>query len=232
MRGGQSAGRDGDLRFRLTVKRFYDEPEGESLELMSLIARSELDDWNPYQTKIYAAAAVLFFVLAMICIHFRIGIGFEGKNASYHQELIPSRALCYIDGGRLIELPDGNYPVAMPSGAEALTIDGQKKFPLLMVMVPTADGLKLYPLNVADDSFLPRQGRMLALNILMGFTSAHAENRLQYGEKLGNVEDYKRKAYYYIEVRRGVGRMRRGYKTARDLDPIRELSTIYNLIKS
>lgn len=211
----------------MTVKRFYDEPEGESLELMNLIARSELDDWNPYQPKIYAAAVVLFFVLSMVCICFKIGIGFEGKNASYHQELLPSRAICYIDGGRALELPDGNYPVAMPSGDETLMLYGQKKFPLLMVMVPTADGLKLYPLNVADDSILPRQGRTLALNILIGFTSAHAENRLQYGEKLGNVEDYKRKAYYYLEVRSGVGRMRRGYKTSRALDPLVELETIY-----
>lgn len=148
---------------------------------------------------------------------------------SYHAEIIPSRALSYIDGGRLVELPDGNYPVAMPAGDAALVIDGEKKFPLLMVMVPLDGGLKLYPLNVADDSFLPRQGRTLALNILMGFTSAHAENRLQYGEKLGSVEDYKRKAYYYLEVRSGAGRMRRGYKTSRAPDPLVELETIYRL---
>ena len=217
------------------MKKFDDDEllkaNSESVELMKLLMRSELDEINPYQTEIYAATAALFLLLSMVCLYFGLGIGFEGKNISYHAELMPSRALSYIDGGRLIELPDGNYPVAMPSGDESLMIDGQKKFPLLMVAVPTAAGLRLYPLNVADDSFLPRQGRLLALNILMGFTSAHAENRLEYDEKHGNVEDYKRKAYYYIEVRSGVGRMRRGYKFSRDLDPNVELSTVYDLIK-
>lgn len=204
----------------------------ESLKLMKLIERSELEDLNPYQTKIYAAVAVLFFLLAMFCVHFEIGIGFDGRENAYHKEIIPSLKLSYIDGGQLIELADGNYPVAMPSSDNTLTIGGKKKFPLLMVMVPTAEGLKLYPLNVADDSFLPRQGGTLALNILIGFTSAHAENRLQYDEKHGDVSDYKRKAYYYLEVKSGVGRMRRGYKFSRDPDPFVELQTIYHLIKS
>ena len=109
-------------------------------------------------------------------------------------------------------------------------INGERKFPLLMVMVPTERGLRLYPLNIADDSFLPRQGRTLALNILIGFTSAHAENRLQYDEKHGDVEDYKRKAYYYMEVKNGAGRMKRGYKSSRSTEPIEELETIYRLL--
>ena len=202
----------------------------ESIKLMKLIERSEIDDWNPYQTKIYAAIAVLFFVLSMVCVIFGIGIGFNGLENAYHKEIIPSLKLSYIDGGQLIELANGNYPVAMPSDDETLMIGGQKKFPLLMVMVPTEGGLKLYPLNVADDSFLPRQGRTLALNILIGFTSAHAENRLQYDEKHGDVADYKRKAYYYLEVRNGAGRMKRGYKKSRSLDPIEELQTIYHIV--
>ena len=200
----------------------------DSMRLMKLIARSEVDSLNPYQTEIYAATAVLFFVLSIICIVFGIGIGFNGRDNAYHKELIPSRALSYIDDGRLVELPDGNYPV--PSDDKSLMIDGKKKFPLLMVMVPTERGLRLYPLNVEDDSFLPRQGRTLALNILIGFTSAHAENRLQYDEKHGNVEDYKRKAYYYLEVKSGVGRMKRGYKFSRSTDPIEEMQTVYKLI--
>ena len=202
----------------------------ESLRLMNLIARSEIEDWNPYQTKVYAAVAALFFILSIICASIGLGIGFEGRENAYHKEIIPSRALSYIDDGKLIELADGNYPVAMPPGDATLMIDGRKKFPLLLVMLPTAEGLKLYPLNIADDSFLPRQGRTLALNILIGFTSAHAENRLQYDEKHGNVEDYKRKAYYYMEVRGGVGRMRRGYKKTRSTDPIEEMQTVYKLI--
>lgn len=202
----------------------------DALKLMKLIERSELDDWNPYQTKIYAAVAVLFFMLSMVCVALGIGIGFDGRENAYHKEIMPSKALSYIDDGKLIELKDGNYPVAMPSSDETLMIDGEKKFPLLMVMVPTEGGLKLYPLNVADDSFLPRQGRTLALNILIGFTSAHAENRLQYDEKHGDVSDYKRKAYYYLEVRGGAGRMKRGYKQSRDPDPLVELQTIYHLI--
>ena len=203
----------------------------ESLRLMKMLARSENEELNPYQTKIYAAIAVLFFMLSIVCVECGLGIGFEGRENAYHKELMPSKALSYIDDGRLVELPDGKYPVAMPSGDEWLMIDGVRKFPLLMVMVPTADGqLKLYPLNIEDDSFLPRAGRMLALNILIGFTSAHAENRLQYDEKHGNVEDYKRKGYYYLEVKSGVGRMRRGYKQSRSTDPLEELQNIYVLL--
>ncbi len=216
------------------MKKFDDDEllksTSESVELMKLLMRSELDELNPYQTEIYAATAAGFLLLAMICMYFGLGIGFEGKNMSYHAEILPSRAIGYIDDGRVIELPDGNYPVAMPSGDDWITIEGAKKMPLLLIAVPTGDGLKLYPLNVEDDSFLPRQGRTLALNILMGFTSAHAENRLEYDEKHGNVEDYKRKAYYYMEVRHGVGRMKRGYKFSRALDPTVELKTVYDLI--
>ena len=202
----------------------------ESVKLMKLIANSEIEDWNPYQTEVYAAIAVLFFMMSIACVVLGYGIGFEGRENAYHKEIIPSKALSYIDDGQLIALPNGNYPVAMPSGDEWLTINGARKFPLLMVMVPTADGqLKLYPLNIEDDSFLPRQGRTLALNILIGFTSAHAENRLQYDEKHGNVEDYKRKAYYYLEVRSGAGRMKRGYKQSRSTDPIKEMQTVYKL---
>ena len=185
-----------------------------------------MKDWQ----KNYAAAAALFLMLSMVMLYFNVGIGYVGKNMSYHQEIIPSRVLSYIDDGRLIELPDGNYPVAMPNGGEAIWIDGRRHFPMLMVFIPIADRFELRPLNIADDSFLPRKGRTLALNILMGFTSAHAECTLQYDEKHGNVEDYKRKAYYYLEVKHGVGRMKRGYKKTRELNPISELRTIYHLI--
>ena len=221
-------------RQTIKIKRFDDEEllkvHTESVELMRMLARSQLDEWNPYQIHNYAKAAAVFLILSLLCLHFDIGIGFVGKNMAYHREIIPSRALSYIDdGGQLIELPDGNYPVAMPSGGEAIMINGVRKFPLLMVFVPIADHFELRPLNIEDDSFLPRQGRTLALNILMGFTSAHAENTLQYDEKHGNVEDYKRKAYYYLEVKHGAGRMKRGYKKTRELNPISEMRTICEL---
>ena len=70
-----------------------------------------------------------------------------------------------------------------------------------------------YPLNIADDSVIPRQGKLLPLKILFGFTSPHAENKLTYKEKTGNdpVADYRKKAFYYLRVENGFGRVQRDF---------------------
>ena len=69
------------------------------------------------------------------------------------------------------------------------------------------------PLNIADDSILPRQGKMLPLRILFGFTSPHASNTLKYAEKIGGdpVESYRRKARYYLHVKNGYGEVKRAF---------------------
>ena len=131
----------------------------------------------------------------------------------------------------------------MPSQDSTLEIDGEEFFPLLLVLVPVDDHFELYPINIADDSLLPRRGKTIALHILFGFTSDHAENKLVYAEK-GNdtaAEDYKRKAFYYLVVKNGYGEMQRDYMTAenagenfhyyRNVDHVmEELITIYKIV--
>ena len=81
---------------------------------------------------------------------------------------------------------------------------------MLMVKV----GEEYFPLNIADDSILPRQGKLLPLRILFGFTSPHASNTLTYAEKKGGdpAESYRKKAYYYLHVSDGYGHVRRFYR--------------------
>ena len=124
---------------------------------------------------------------------------------SWHEEIFPSDALSYIKNGELVALPDGDYPLAMPPEG---TFVG-KVAPMLFVQV----GGVYYPLNIADDSIIPRHGKTLPLKILFGFKSAHAENTLRYKEKTGNdpVTDYRKKAFYYLRVENGFGRVQRGY---------------------
>ena len=83
------------------------------------------------------------------------------------------------------------------------------KAPMLLVRV----GRDYYPLNIEDDSILPRQGRMLPLKILFGFTSPHASNTLKYEEKTGAnpKESYHKKARYYLQVKDGFGSVQRYY---------------------
>lgn len=149
----------------------------------------------------YTAVAVIFFVLAAMAVKF-----FQTEEvASWHEEIIPSAAISYIEDGNLIALADGDYNLAMPAGGTF--VNGIA--PMLMVEV----GEKYYPLNIADDSVLPRQGRQLPLKILFGFTSKHASNTLKYAEKEGGdpVESYKRKASYYLHVEQGFGSVQRRY---------------------
>ena len=128
------------------------------------------------------------------------------KVASFHEEIFPSNAIGYIKDNELVELSDGDYMLAMPAGGTF--VNGVA--PMLLVEV---EG-KYFPLNIADDSILPRQGRQLPLRILFGFTSPHASNTLHYEEKVGGdaEESYSKKAYYYLHVENGFGRVERFYK--------------------
>ena len=157
---------------------------------------------QPFKVEAYTAVAVIFFFLAAISVKF-----FQSdKVASFHEEIFPSQAISYIDGENLVELADGDYMLAMPAGGTF--VNGVA--PMLLVEV---EG-KFFPLNIADDSILPRQGRQLPLRILFGFTSPHAENILKYEEKRGGdpVESYRKKAYYYLHVENGFGHVERFYK--------------------
>lgn len=147
----------------------------------------------------YLAAAAFFFVLA-ICV-----VIFQDKNsaASFHKEIIPSNSISYIKDGKLIALADGKYLLAMPAGGTFV----KGKAPMLLVKV----GRDYFPLNIADDSILPRQGKQLPLKILFGFTSPHASNTLKYAEKNGGdpYDSYHRKARYYLQVENGFGTVQR-----------------------
>jgi hypothetical protein len=149
----------------------------------------------------YLAAATFFFILA-IC-----AVVFPDKNSdpSFHKEIIPSNAIGYIKDDKLIELKNGKYLLAMPEGGTFV----KGVAPMLLVKV----GKDYYPLNIADDSILPRQGKMLPLKILFGFTSPHASNTLKYEEKTGEDPrmSYLRKARYYLHVENGYGTVKRSY---------------------
>ena len=160
----------------------------------------ERANFQPYQTRFYVAAAAIFFILAVAVVLFQ-----SKEDPSFHREIIPSKELCYIKDGKLIALPKGNYSLAMPAGDTS--INGVT--PLLMVKV----GREYYPLNIADDSLLPRHGKLLPLKILFGFNSPHASNKLKYHEKYsGNpVHDYHFKSQYFLQVENGYGKVNRFY---------------------
>lgn len=149
----------------------------------------------------YLAAAGFFFALA-ICT-----VIFSNKNVepSFHKEIVPSNSISYFKDEKLIALADGNYLLAMPAGGTFV----KGKPPMLLVKV----GREYYPLNIEDDSILPRQGKMLPLKILFGFTSPHASNTLKYAEKINDnpVEDYRKKSRYYLHVEKGLGSVQRMY---------------------
>ena len=158
---------------------------------------------QPFKVELYTAVAVIFFIAAAVSVKF-----FQSDvEPSFHEEIFPSQAISYIKDNELVKLSDGDYMLAMPAGGTF--VNGVA--PMLLVEV---DG-NFYPLNIADDSILPRQGKQLPLKILFGFTSPHAENKLQYQEKVGGdpVESYKKKAYYFLRVKDGFGRVERFYKT-------------------
>ena len=169
-------------------------------ELQKLLYE-ETAEFRKFSRKFYFIIAAVFVTLAFAVVLYPK----SNTPPSWHEEIFPSNALSYIKDRKLFELPDGDYPLAMPPAG---TFVG-KVAPMLMIQV---NG-KYYPLNIADDSIIPRSGNLLPLKILFGFTSAHAENTLDYKEKTGNdpVADYRKKAFYYMRVKDGFGRVQRGF---------------------
>ena len=170
-------------------------------ELQKLIDE-ETGEFRKFSRKFYFIAVAVFMSLAFAIVLYPK----SGTPPSWHEEIFPSNALSYIKGNELVALPDGDYPLAMPPEG---TFVG-KIAPLLLVQVRGV----YYPLNIADDSIIPRHGKTLPLKILFGFTSAHAENTLKYAEKNGNdpVAAYRRKAIYYLRVEKGFGRVQRKFE--------------------
>ena len=170
-------------------------------ELQKLIDE-ETGEFRKFSRKFYFIAVAVFMSLAFALVLYPK----SGTPPSWHEEILPSNALSYIVNGKLVALHDGDYPLAMPPEG---TFVG-KVAPLLLVQVRGV----YYPLNIADDSIIPRHGKTLPLKILFGFTSAHAENTLKYAEKTGNDAraDYRKKASYYLQVKDGYGHVQRKFE--------------------
>ena len=171
------------------------------LRELQRIIDEEKRAFRKFSRKFYFVAVTFFLTLSFAVVLYPK----SDTPPSWHEEIFPSNTLSYIKDGELVALSDGNYPLAMPPEG---TFIGEIA-PLLLVEV---DGT-YYPLNIADDSIIPRHGKILPLKILFGFTSAHAENTLHYKEKTGNdpVADYRKKAFYYLRVEGGFGRVQRGF---------------------
>ena len=157
---------------------------------------------QPFKWKRYTLVAVIFILIAVAVVVFDE----DKKDPSFHNEIFPSHAISYIKDGKTVPLANGDYSLAMPEGG--VFVNGIA--PLLLVEVDE----EFYPLNIADDSMLPRQGRRLPLKILFGFTSPHASNTLKYDEKKGGnpAGDFSRKASYFLRVVDGYGTVERKYK--------------------
>ena len=151
--------------------------------------------------KPYLMAAAFFFILSVCTVIFQD----KNSDPSFHEEIVPSDSISYFKDDKLIALVDGDYLLAMPAGGTFV----KGKAPMLLVKV----GRDYYPLNIADDSILPRRGKVLPLKILFGFTSPHASNTLRYAEKNGGdpVESYRHKSRYYLKVENGFGSVQRSY---------------------
>ena len=174
------------------------------LRELEKILDAEKASFRKFSRKFYFLAMAIFFALAFAAA----ALPKSTTPPSWHEEILPSQAISFIRDGKAIPLPDGDFPLAMPPAG---TFVGEVA-PMLMVEVDGA----WYPLNIADDSIIPRSGKILPLKILFGFTSAHAENTLHYKEKTGNdpVADYKKKAFYFLRVADGFGRVQRGFTVA------------------
>ncbi|MBR0289762.1 MAG: hypothetical protein IJQ82_12360 [Selenomonadaceae bacterium] len=166
------------------------------------ILEEEKSEFRKFSRKFYFIVAAVFLSLAFAIVLYPK----SDLPPSWHEEIFPSNALSYIKDNELVALPDGDYPLAMPPKGTFVN----KIAPMLLVQV---NGI-YYPLNIADDSIIPRQGKTLPLKILFGFTSAHAENTLHYQEKTGNdpVADYRKKAIYFLRVENGFGRVQRKFE--------------------
>ena len=169
-------------------------------ELQKLLD-AETAEFRKFSRKFYFIAFAVFLTAAFAVVL----LPKSDIPPSWHKEIFPSDAISYIKDNKLVTLPDGDYPLAMPPKG---TFVGNVA-PMLLVEV---DGV-YYPLNIADDSIIPRSGKLLPLKILFGFKSAHAENTLKYQEKNGNdpVADYRKKAFYYLRVENGFGRVQRDF---------------------
>lgn len=163
---------------------------------------------------LYSVAISFFLTIACALCYFQIGLGGD-ETAEFHREIIPSTGISYIRDEKPILLPDGNYPLAVPSKDSFLKIEDREVFPLFLIMIRDEDSkLRLYPLNVLNESILPHMGKTLALHILMEFKTAFGENRLTYDEKHAGVPpriSYAKKVYYYLHVEHGFGTIERGY---------------------
>ena len=172
------------------------------LKDLQKVLDEEKSAFRKFSRKFYFIVAAIFIVLAFaVVLHPK-----SNTPPSWHEEIFHSDAISYIKKGKLVALPDGDYPLAMPPKG---TFVGEVA-PMLLVQV---NGV-YYPLNIADDSIIPRQGKTLPLKILFGFKSAHAENTLHYQEKTGNdpVADYRKKAIYFLRVENGFGRVQRKFE--------------------
>lgn len=176
-------------------------------ELRKLLDAEKLE-LQRFSRKFYFIAVAILMTLAFVAAQWPK----SDLPPSWHKEIFSSNAISFIRDEKLVALPDGDYPLAMPP--EGTFVD--KIAPLLLVQV---DG-NWYPLNIADDSVIPRRGKLLPLKILFGFTSPHAENTLTYKEKTGNDAraDYRKKAIYYLEVKNGYGRVQRTFEI-KDVPP-------------
>ena len=178
------------------------------LRELQKIVDAEKAEFRKFSRKFYFIAVAVLMTLAFVAV-------LRPKPdlpPSWHQEILSSNAISYFRDGKLVALPDGDYPLAMPPQG---TFIG-KVAPMLLVQV---NGV-YYPLNIADDSVIPRRGKLLPLKILFGFTSAHAENTLTYKEKTGNDAraDYRKKAIYYLAVKDGYGQVQRTFEI-KDVPP-------------
>ncbi len=162
---------------------------------------TEKSEFRKFSRKFYFIAVAVFLTLSFAVVLYPK----SNTPPSWHEEIFPSNALSYIKDGELVALADGDYPLAMPPEG---TFVGEVA-PMLLVEV---DGT-YYPLNIVDDSIIPRHGKLLPLKILFGFTSAHVENTLHYQEKTGNDAraDYRKKAFYFLRVESGFGHVQRGF---------------------
>lgn len=174
------------------------------LRELEKILDEEKSAFRKFSRKFYFLAVAIFLALAFAIVL----LPKSDTPPSWHEEIFPSEAISFIRDGKLVALPDGDFALAMPPAG---TFVGEVA-PMLMVEV---DG-EWYPLNIADDSIIPRRGKLLPLKILFGFTSAHAENTLHYKEKTGDdpVADYRKKAFYFLRVEHGFGRVQRGFTVA------------------
>ena len=178
------------------------------LKALQKLLDEETAQFRKFSRKFYFIAATVLMTLAFTIVLFPK----DDTPPSWHEEIFPSERISCIRDGKLFALPDGDYPLAMPPEG---TFVGNVA-PLLLVQV---DG-EWYPLNIVDDSIIPRHGKLLPLKILFGFTSAHAENTLEYKEKTGNgaVADYRKKAFYYLKVTDGYGKVQRDFEI-KDVPP-------------